>query len=166
MKLEELYREIQPRIYAYFYAKTGMKEAAEDLTHETFYQAMKNHASFGERSSLSTWLFAIAVNVLRKEYRSRRYRRQLAARIEPQEAERRALTTEQQVLQREQQRLLLDKINSLEENAKEIVILRAYGELSFKEIGELIGQSENYARVTFHRAKLKLHKELEGYYGS
>nr|WP_271753604.1 hypothetical protein [Bacillus paralicheniformis] len=44
-----------------------------------------------------------------------------------------------------------------------MVTLRIYGELSFKEIGMLTGKTENYARVGFHRAKLKLQQEMEGY---
>ncbi|MEI2401071.1 RNA polymerase sigma factor, partial [Paenibacillus phytohabitans] len=60
---------------------------------------------------------------------------------------------------------LINFINRLDDVSKEVVTLRIYGELSFKEIGSLLGKSENFARVTFHRAKLKLYKEMEGYHG-
>jgi DNA-directed RNA polymerase specialized sigma24 family protein len=56
---------------------------------------------------------------------------------------------------------LLYHISKLDENARELVLLRLYGELSFMEIVELIGKSENYTRVTFHRLKLKIQKEME-----
>ena len=51
-------------------------------------------------------------------------------------------------------------ISQLDDLSKEIMTLRIYGELSFKDIGELVQKSENYIRVTFHRTKLRLQKEM------
>lgn len=73
------------------------------------------------------------------------------------------LSPEEHLLKTEKERRLLEEINRLDETSKEIVTLRIYGELSFKEIGMLTGKTENYARVGFHRAKLKLQQEMEGY---
>lgn len=67
---------------------------------------------------------------------------------------------EEQVVQNELQRKLTALINKLDEQQREIMLLRIYGELSFKEIGELAGISENNARVIYHRVKLHLHKEM------
>lgn len=61
----------------------------------------------------------------------------------------------------EETKKLLHHIAQLDEQAREIVLLRIYGELSFMEIAALIGKSENYARVTFHRLKLKIQKAME-----
>lgn len=55
-------------------------------------------------------------------------------------------------------------IHQLEDLPKEIVTLRIYGELSFKEIATLVNKSENYTRIIFHRAKLKIQKELDDDY--
>ena len=74
-------------------------------------------------------------------------------------------TPEEEVLKKEEQWNLIQRINQLDELTREIVTLRVYGELSFKEIGMLVDKSENFVRVTFHRAKLRLQKEMEGYYG-
>lgn len=166
MRLEELYADIQPRIYAFFYVKTNNKEVAEDLTHEVFYQAMKSMGSFSGSSSVQTWLFAIAKNQLHKYFRSKRYKENLAQRLSNElstEIPKDARSPEQELLKKEEQHQIVELISQLDPISKEIVTLRVYGELSFKEIGELIGKSENYTRVTFHRAKLKMHKELEGY---
>lgn len=51
-------------------------------------------------------------------------------------------------------------IGKLDPHLSEIILLRIYGDLSFKEIGELTGKSENYTRVAFHRLKNKLQKEM------
>ena len=53
---------------------------------------------------------------------------------------------------------LFRKIHLLDETAKEIVLLRVTGAFSFREIGELFDKNENWARVTFYRAKQKLLK--------
>ena len=70
-------------------------------------------------------------------------------------------TTEQLIELREETRQLLTKIEQLEPPFKDIVLLRVVGELSFKEIGELLDQSENYVRVNFHRQKIKLQRKEE-----
>jgi RNA polymerase sigma-70 factor (ECF subfamily) len=51
-------------------------------------------------------------------------------------------------------------LHSLEEPYKEVFSLRTFGELPFLEIAELFGKTENWARVTYHRAKLKLKEAL------
>ncbi|MDR4889512.1 sigma-70 family RNA polymerase sigma factor [Fredinandcohnia sp. QZ13] len=163
MELEELYKEVQPRIYAFFFIKTSSKEIAEDLTQEVFYEALKSMHTFSQQSTIQTWLFSIAKNRLLKHYRSNKYKTQLNELLKKEKGE--STTPEEEVLKREVKQNLIEYINRLDDVSKEVVTLRIYGELSFKEIGSLLGKSENFARVTFHRAKLKLHKEMEGYHG-
>jgi len=52
-------------------------------------------------------------------------------------------------------------LHALEEPYKEVFSLRAFGELSFKQIAELFGRTETWARVTYHRARLKIKEELK-----
>ena len=52
-------------------------------------------------------------------------------------------------------------LHELEEPYKEVFSLRTFGELSFRQIGELFGKTENWARVAYHRAKLKILSKLE-----
>ena len=61
--------------------------------------------------------------------------------------------------QRDSKMFVLRQVHSLPETEKEIVLLRATGAMTFAEIGELFGKTENWARVTFYRAKQKLRKE-------
>ena len=76
-ELELIYQEVQPKIYAFFYVKTSNQAVAEDLTHDVFYEACKGIKSFAGKSSLQTWLFSIAKNLLKKHYRSKRYNHKL-----------------------------------------------------------------------------------------
>lgn len=158
--LEKVYREIQPKIYAFFYIKVSIQAVAEDLTHDVFYEALKGIHLFVGDSTMQTWIFAIAKNILKKYYRSNKYKQNLSLKIKN-EVTNEVKTLEDVFLQDEEARDLVQKIQSLNEVQKEIVTLRIYGELSFKDIGQIIGKSENYARVTFHRIKVSLKKEME-----
>ncbi|MCY7780305.1 RNA polymerase sigma factor [Bacillus haynesii] len=161
MKLEEVYKNIQPSVYAFFYIKTLHKETAEDLTQEVFYQAVKGYHTFSGKSTIKTWVFAIAKNVLKKHFRSGASKAGANTIIQHEEAA--CLSSEEHLLKTEKERRLLEEINRLDETSQEIVTLRIYGELSFKEISMLTGKTENYVRVGFHRAKVKLQQEMEGY---
>ena len=159
-KLEVEYEEIQPKIYAFFYAKTGNRETAQDLCHDTFYEACKSIASYNGTSTLSTWMFSIANNLLKKYYRKNKYQLGLMQKLSMvPEAEIHSLEELTEI--KEDTKKLLHHISKLEDSAREIVLLRIYGELSFADIGALIGKSENYVRVTFHRLKLRIQKTME-----
>lgn len=159
MDLEQLYKEIQPNIYAFFYVKTMNRVIAEDLTQEVFYQAVKNFGTFSGKSNIKTWIFSIAKNILKKHYRTNKYKSELSRRLTVSDQD--IKLTEDVFIEKEKQFHIIELINQLDDLQKEVVQLRIYGELSFKEIGDILRKSENYARVTFHRAKIKLQKELE-----
>ena len=153
-RLQRLYIEHQPKLSAYFYARTSSRQVAEDLTQDVFYEASKNIHTYRGDAALSSWMYAIANNLLKKYYRSKKYEKTLLEKLE--EPTLVAISAEQLVEQRQEIKAIHREIELFDELSKEIVLLRIYGELSFKEIGEVIGKSENYARVQFHRLKLKL----------
>mgnify|MGYP003540754350 FL=1 len=158
--LEQIYRELQPKIYAYFYIKTSNSAIAEDLTQDVFYEAAKSIHTYRGEAALSTWLFHIANNLLKKYYRKKSYEKSLASKMEAQPSIT-LFTTEQLIEIKDESKRLLSKIEQLGPPFKDIVLLRIIGELSFKEIGELLELSENYVRVNFHRQKIKLQREEE-----
>ncbi len=159
--LTSLYGEIQPKLYSFFFMKTGSKEMAEDLTQEVFYQALKTYGSFKNNCSLKTWIFSIANNLLKKHYRSKKYFKALENKLTIDNPIYESI--EDTVMERDNRLKLMAAINKLDALTREIVLLRIYGELTFKEIGDTLNKSENYTRVTFHRGKLKIQKELEVY---
>jgi RNA polymerase sigma-70 factor, ECF subfamily len=63
---------------------------------------------------------------------------------------------------KEEEKLLHNSIMKLKEPYKQVVILRGLNELSFKEIGEILSESENWSRITFFRGKQKLQEILKG----
>jgi len=163
MELEQLYREMYPKLVAFFLAGTSSRETAEDLAQDVFYAALRGAGGFAGRASPAAWLFGIARNRLRRHYRAGRYKARLTGRLL--DAVRHGRPTEEagpeeRAVRNELQQQLLDAIRRLEDREREVVLLRVFGELPFREIGELLGISENHARVIFHRIKLQLHKEM------
>lgn len=165
MELERTYDDVYPKLFAFFFAKTSSRELSEDLTQEVYYEAVKSAGTFRGQSSIRTWLFGIAKNKLYRYYRSRRFASELDETLVREQRLRQDDGPEEQVIQNEIQRMLNERINRLDDPAREIVLLRVYGELSFKEIGELVGISENHARVIFHRTKIQLQREMGEDYG-
>ena len=150
--MDEIYRAYAQTVYRYLLALTRDADLAEELTQETFYQAIRSIDRYRGDSRVSTWLCAIAKNRLGV------YRRRRAAESPPEEAAF-ALSAETEALGALERRELLRAIHALEEPGREVLVLRAFGALSYREIGEIFGKTENWARVTCYRAREKLRKE-------
>lgn len=152
--IEEIYREYASMVYKYLVSLTRDEGLAEELTQETFYQAIKSSNKYDESCKISTWLCAIAKNVLMT------YRRKHPVLEDVDETEVATESAEAEAIGNVSRVELLKKIHDMEEPYKEVIYLRVFGGLSFAEIGEIIGKNENYARVTFYRGKEKLGKEV------
>jgi RNA polymerase sigma-70 factor (ECF subfamily) len=131
----------------------GDADTAEELTQETFYRAIKSLRKYKGESSVYTWLCSIARNAWLEELRKRtKHKGEEISEL----AEDTAPRPDEAAESADGRLRLLKKIHSLPETEKELILLRASQELSFREIGEIFGKSENWARVTYYRAKQKL----------
>ncbi len=153
--IEEIYREYAGMVYKYLTSLTRDEGLAEELTQETFYQAIKSSNKYDESCKISTWLCAIAKNVLMT------YKRKHPILEDVDETEVATRSAEVEAIGNVSRVELLKKIHEMEDPYKEVIYLRVFGGLSFSEIGEILGKSENYARVTFYRGKEKLGKEVK-----
>ena len=153
--MDEIYQRYAMTVYKFLLSKTGNEDLSEELTQETFYQAVKSIGRYDEsKCSVSTWLCAIAKNQLLVYYRKHPKTEIL------EESLKTAMSAEDSVIEAENRVELLRKLHLCPEPYREVLYLRIYGDLSFREIGEIIGFSENRARVTFYRGKERLKKEL------
>ena len=153
---EELYRAYFAEVYRYALALCSHKETAEDVTAETFLKAMRQIGSFRGECDFKVWLFTIAKNTY---YSMLRKDANLTGEP-PEETAADAPTPEDTVLQSAEVMEIHRALHALPEPYKEVFSLRAFGELSFRQIGELFGKTEHWACVTYHRAKEKLRQEL------
>lgn len=157
ISIDDVYREYSNMVYKYLLSKTGSEDIAEELTQETFYQAVKNADKFDYSSKVSTWLCAIAKNKLYE------YRRKHPKTNELDENTEIPITIEEQYISDEARFEILKAIHNTAEPAREVLYLRLFSELSFREIGEILDKTEQWARVTYYRAKIALRKELTDY---
>ena len=158
--MEEIYQEYARIVYKYLLSKTHDEDLAEELTQETFYQSIKSIDRFDESCKISTWLCAIAKNQL---LCYRRKHPEMKTLEELEQTEVSVESAEQSVLSNFDRVEWIKQLHSCPEPFREVMYLRIFGNLSFKEIGEIMGQSENWARVNFYRGKEKLRKGLVEY---
>lgn len=150
--MDEVYREYAGYVYHYLCALTGNEDLAEELTQETFYQAVKSADKFDGRSGAATWLCGIAKNCLRV------YRRKNpeTAELSEEAFSEHAPSAEAEAAANEARAALYRRLHALEEPYREVLYLRLFAGLPYKEIGGIFGKTENWARVTFYRGKEKL----------
>lgn len=153
--MDEIYQNYAKTVYRYLMSLTGDDDLSEELTQETFVQAIRCIGKFDGSCKLSTWLCAIAKNQwlvwLRKHPPA----------VPLEDAEPVTGSAETEVLQKTERLDLLKLLHACPEPYRETIYLRIYCDLSFAQIGEIMGKTENWARVTFYRGKERLRKELE-----
>ena len=154
--MDEIYQTYARTVYKYLLSKTQNEEIAEELTQETFYQAVRCIKRFDGSCKLSTWLCAIAKNQLRVYQRKHPVRESI-----DDHEDLTGTSVEAEIFSQMERVDLMKKLHSCPEPFREILYLRIFGNLSFREIGEIMGSTENWARVNLYRAKERLKKEME-----
>jgi len=151
-----IYRENAEIVYRYLFSLCCDAHLAEEVTAQTFYEAIRSAGKYRGDAALSTWLCAIGRRLLQKEWQ----RQNKNQTVPLEEVDHLPATegTEDAAMERVGRAELFRRIHALEPRSREVVYLRLSGELSFAAIGEILGESETWARVTFYRAKQKLMK--------
>ena len=153
---EKMYEAYYMRVYSFVVTISGSRELAEEITQETFCRAMTKSASFRREADEVTWLCTIAKNLFYDEKR-----RQKKTGLIPEDIEADGKSIEQIAADRDSSFRVHLALHALEEPYREIFELRVFGELGFKDIGTIFGKTENWARVTYHRARLKLQERMK-----
>ena len=154
--LDALYRQNADTVFRWLSVKTGSDDLAEELTQETFYQAVKSIDRYDGSSRITSWLCGIAQNVLYAHLRARQ-KDPLPLEDVPEQP---VVSTEDLVVTRDETRAILEAIRELPDPGGEIMRMRIFGGLSFKQIGAILGRTEVWARVNYYRAKQSVIKEL------
>lgn len=158
--IDEIYSEYFQTVYKYLFTLTQDADVSEELTQETFYQAVKTYDRFRGESKVSVWLCQIAKHLWYKEYK-RRNRFTEGSVEEMSDLIPSSENLQESVIESDIKIALYQKIRHLDEKTREVICLRLTGELSFREIGEIMMRNETWARVTFYRGKQKLMSEEE-----
>lgn len=153
---EKLYEAHYMRVFSYVMTLAGDRHTAEEITQETFFRAFAKLDSFRGQSDEVTWLCAIAKNLFTDEKR-----RQGRAGTMPEDAVSPIKGVEQTAVERDASFRVHMELHTLDEPYREVFELRVFGELSFQQIGRIFQKTENWARVTFHRARAKLKERMD-----
>jgi RNA polymerase sigma-70 factor (ECF subfamily) len=154
----EIYNRHAQTVYRFLLSLTRDPDLSEDLTQETFLQAIKSLSRYDGSCKISVWLCQIAKHLWYRELERRKKQglpEEITENISPQTVS----EPEKDVFHSERDELFR-AIHKLSEEQREIVLLRLTGEFGFAQIGEIIGKSEGFARTTFYRAKEELRRIL------
>lgn len=141
-------------VYKYALSLSRDVQVAEEITQETFFKALKKIDTFRGQCRLYVWLCQIAKNTYITYCRKQ-------GRVSPEMEGPSEATLEDNLLTKEAAFEIHKVLHRLPEPYKEVFSLRVFGELPFVQIGELFGKTESWARVTYHRARLKIKEELK-----
>ncbi|MEK7583625.1 MAG: sigma-70 family RNA polymerase sigma factor [Patescibacteria group bacterium] len=151
-----LYDRYIRKIYDFIYFKTMHRETAEDLTSQTFMKAFQNIQSFREGAgTFSAWLYRIARNTVIDHYRTRKETRSLEDAWDLGADD----ETPRDIDTRDRLAKVHDAVQKLPAQQRDIIMLRVWSELSFKEIAAVVGKSEASCKMAFSRSLAKLRTE-------
>ena len=151
-EMNAIYQQHAQTVYKFLLSQTRDPGLAEELTQETFYQAVRSIGRFDGSCKVSVWLCQIAKHLWYQQLRKQK--REVPLSEEGVDVP--LPSAEEETLDRAGRLDLLRQVHGLPEPYREVVYLRAFGGLSFREIGDVLGKTETWARVTCYRGKEKL----------
>ena len=154
---DQIYQSCFDPVYRYVLSLSGSPQTAEEITQETFFKALRSLDQFQGRSSLKSWLCAIARNLWLSEQRKKKEQPMDDAMPLPDPS----AGPEEAVVRRDESMRIHRLLHHLDEPYREVFTLRTLGQLSFRDIGELFGKTENWACVVYHRARTKIREKME-----
>lgn len=157
---EKVYKEYFNDVYLYIKRLSGDEHIAEDITSETFFKALKSIDSFRGECEIRVWLCQIAKNSF-YTYIKKNSKIQNVEEAELIKLPDNKNNVADEVANKMQALAIQKILEELEEPYREVFMWRVYAELSFKEIAGIFNKNENWACVTYHRARNQIKKRLE-----
>lgn len=159
-EFEKIYRTYFDDVYRYIRRLSGDEAIAEEITSEVFFKAIRSISGFRGDCDIRVWLCQIAKNCY-YTYLKKSERTDSMAEVELPEIASVEETAEEQLIRRDEAAQVRSILHEVPEPYKEVFMWRVFAELSFKQIGQIFGKSENWACVTYHRAKSRIKSRLE-----
>lgn len=157
-----LYNETMALLYKVSWRIVNDEEAAEDLVHDSYIKANEKDLVFPSLDDAKFWLIRVVKNAS-LNYAKRKTRERKAYQKALYEDNRKTTSGENEMIQSEVKKHTIEALSKLPPNLKEVLILREYGDLNYKEIGKVLGITEGNVKVRVFRAREQLEKLLEDY---
>ena len=139
-KLDEIYKDNYLLVYKYLLSITHNEDLSEELTQETFYKAVLNISKFKNKCKLSTWLCTIAKNLWIDEIKKKNRFTQFDNND--------VIITEDEFLEKEERLQLFKSIQKLDTLTRDVIYLKIKGDLSYKEIADIMNTNEIFYQKT------------------
>ena len=160
MDFDEIYKSYFKGVFLYVMQLTGNEHIAEEITSETFLKAIKSIDKFRGDCDMRVWLCQIAKNTY-LSYLKKNKRVSSIDDLDLEDIPTADSLVETQISEQEDARQIRKILHEMGEPYKEVFMWRVFGELSFKEIGNLYEKTDNWACVTYHRARKMIQRRLE-----
>jgi RNA polymerase sigma-70 factor (ECF subfamily) len=159
--LEQLAEQVRERLRTYVYRLTQKDDLAQEIVQETLLEMCKVLGKLNNNDRFWPWLYGIAVNKLRRHYRTEQTQKRLAVAS----AKRKGRLKDRQdglenLVSEELKQIVSGAMKKLRTRHKAVLIMRCYDGMTHSEIAESLGCSEFSTRMLFLRAKKALQKEL------
>lgn len=160
MEFEQIYNAYFNHVYLYIRKLSGNEQIAEEITSETFFKAMRSIDNFRNDCDFRVWLCQIAKNTyysyLKKQKRINSVEDlELENIIDPHSLIDEKIITQEQTIE------IRKLLHTIPEPYKEVFMWRVFADLNFKQIGQIFEKSDNWACVTYHRARAMIKNRLE-----
>lgn len=160
MEFDQIYSIYFKPVYVFVMQLSGNEHIAEEITSETFFKAINSIDSFRGDCDMRVWLCQIAKNT----YFSYLKKNKKVLSIDESDLQNVAdpdACIDVQIGEQEEARLIRKILHDMSDPYKEVFMWRVFGELSFKEIADLYEKTDNWACVTYHRARKMIQNRLE-----
>lgn len=159
-EFEKIYQKYFNDVFRYIRKLSNNEHIAEEVTADTFYKAMNSIHKFRGDCDIRVWLCQIAKNCYLSYLKKRGHTKndddlELQYFADPNE------TPEEKLIKQEEIAQVRKQLHEIPEPYKEVFMWRVFADLSFKQIGQMFNKSENWACVTYHRARTMIKKRLE-----
>jgi len=151
---EEIYSLYFTDVYRYVLSLCLDPHLAEEITQETFFKAITKIDGYRGDCNIRVWLCQIAKHTYYSSIK-------VMNRTEGLDEDSDRFVIETSLVDSEKAQVIHYHLHHLEEPYKEVFLLKTFGELTYEQIAELFGKSESWARVTYHRARMKIKEKMK-----
>lgn len=154
---KKLYEATMQLLFKISYRIVGSEDVAEDLSHDSLIKAHEKALVFPSIDDAKYWLIRVVKNAS-LNYAKRKSREKKALERVLREDNRKVDSGETLLLKSESCKKVQEALNTLPENLREVIVLREYGDLNYKEIGKILGITEGNVKIRMFRAREQLAK--------
>ena len=149
-----LYERYQDRIFRYIRFRVSSIEIAEDLTSQTFLKAIESFEKYTEKgNTFGSWLYTIAGNLIIDWYRKKKH---LFLEDIKEDKYSQKPDLDEKIDKKIHEKQFVMIFNQLKETEQQILILKSFEELTFKEIADFLGKTESAVKMLYYRSLEKI----------